>query len=135
MVVKGEDRLKKIVLLLVLTFSLCACGRLPEKDETTGSVEQAGESSSSSETAEVVETTVSSPEPEISFDADYRKAYFYKNKTTEIISIRPCCCVDRMRTHCCSFPKSCPVFATPWTVSFPGFPVLHHLCSLLKLMY
>ena len=57
------------------------------------------------------------------------------NKTTEIISIRPCCCVDRMRTHCCSFPKSCPVFATPWTVSFPGFPVLHHLCSLLKLMY
>ena len=77
--------MKKLVLLLLFIFSLCACGRLPEKEETTRSTEQAGESLSTSETTEVVETTVFSSEQELSFDADYKRAHFYKDKTTEII--------------------------------------------------
>ena len=35
---------------------------------------------------------------------------------------------------CCSVTKSCPTLCNPMDCSTPGFPVLHYLLSLLKLM-
>ena len=35
---------------------------------------------------------------------------------------------------CCSVAKSCPALCNPMDGSTPGFPVLHHLQSLLKFM-
>ena len=35
---------------------------------------------------------------------------------------------------CCSAAKSCPALCGPMNCSTPGFPVLHHLQILLKLM-
>ena len=35
---------------------------------------------------------------------------------------------------CCSVTQSCPTLCDPTDCSTPGFPVLHHLQSLLKLM-
>ena len=37
-------------------------------------------------------------------------------------------------TCCCSVTKSCPSLCNPMDCSTPGFPVLHCLLSLLKLM-
>ena len=37
-------------------------------------------------------------------------------------------------TCCCSVPQSCPTLCDPVDCSTPGFPILHHLLSLLKLM-
>ena len=39
-----------------------------------------------------------------------------------------------MACCCCSVAQSCPTFCDPMDCSTPGFPVLHHLPSLLKLM-
>ena len=39
-----------------------------------------------------------------------------------------CCC------YCCSVAKSCPTLCDLTDCSTPGFPVLHHLLELLKLM-
>ena len=36
--------------------------------------------------------------------------------------------------RCCSVTESCPTLCDPVDGSTPGFPVLHHLRSLLKLM-
>ena len=36
---------------------------------------------------------------------------------------------------CCSVTQSCPTLCDPMNCSMPGFPVLHYLWSLLKLMY
>ena len=36
---------------------------------------------------------------------------------------------------CCSVAKCCPILCDPMNCSMPGFPVLHYLWSLLKLMY
>ena len=36
--------------------------------------------------------------------------------------------------RCCSVTKSCPTLCDPMDSSTPGFPVLHHLRTLLKLM-
>ena len=35
---------------------------------------------------------------------------------------------------CCSVAKLCPTLCDPMACSMPGFPVLHHLWNLLKLM-
>ena len=35
---------------------------------------------------------------------------------------------------CCSAAQSCPTLCSPMDCSTPGFPILHHLQSLLKLM-
>ena len=35
---------------------------------------------------------------------------------------------------CCSVPQTCPTLCNPMDCSMPGFPVLHHLLELLKLM-
>ena len=35
---------------------------------------------------------------------------------------------------CCSVTQSCPTLCDPMDCSMPGFPVLHHLPELLKLM-
>ena len=37
-------------------------------------------------------------------------------------------------TCCCSVTKSCPRLCNPMDCSTPGFPILHYLLSLLKLM-
>ena len=39
-----------------------------------------------------------------------------------------CCC-------CCSVTQSCPTLCDPMDYNTPGFPVLHHLPALLKLMF
>ena len=36
--------------------------------------------------------------------------------------------------RCCSVNQSCPTLCSPMDCSMPGFPVLHYLRSLLKLM-
>jgi len=36
--------------------------------------------------------------------------------------------------NCCSVTLSCPTLCDPMDCSMPGFPVLHHLLGLLKLM-
>ena len=36
---------------------------------------------------------------------------------------------------CCSVTKSCPSLCDPMDCSMPGFPVLHYLLDLLKLMF
>ena len=43
------------------------------------------------------------------------------------------CCLVLVVVHCV-VAKSCPTFCDPKNCSTPGFPVLHHLWSLLKLM-
>ena len=40
-----------------------------------------------------------------------------------------------LHKHCCSVAQSCLTFCNPMDCSKPGFPVLHHLLSLLKLMF
>ena len=47
-----------------------------------------------------------------------------KTNSKETISF--CCC--------CSVTQSCPTLCNPMKCSMPGFPVLHHLLDLLKLM-
>ena len=37
-------------------------------------------------------------------------------------------------TCCCSVAQSCPTLCDPMDCSMPGFPVLHHLPDLLKLV-
>ena len=38
------------------------------------------------------------------------------------------------RNFCCSVTQSCPILCDPVDCSIPGFPVLHHVWSLLKFM-
>ena len=42
---------------------------------------------------------------------------------------------SHMYPLCCSVAKSCPTLCDPMDCSTPGFPVLHYLPELLKLMF
>ena len=44
------------------------------------------------------------------------------------------CGLDSQQECYCSVAKSCLILCDPMDCSMPGFPVLHHLLSLLKLM-
>ena len=59
------------------------------------------------------------------FSPSHIKCWISITEKNELFPLLPCCC---------SVTQSCPTLCDPMDCSTPGFPILHYLQSLLKLM-